>query len=241
VAGSLCKILRSQRPLIHEAETTSAGLSWAALQWLEDHVEPGMRTLETGAGLSTIIFAAGGSEHIAITPVAEEELAVRRVCASLTVDASNVRFMIGPSETLLPSLPSSAALDLALIDGAHGFPYAILDWWYLAARLRIGGAMLLDDAYLPTVLAIVDGLRGVDSWHVDAPISDRTVLIRKLGDELPPDVWPGGALGGRESFRYLPLPHRLRAAAKHRIFSTAVGKRVVALRHDARRRTRIVK
>ena len=233
MAGSICEALRSLRPLVHEGGSTSAGLSWEALQWLEDHVEPGMRTIETGAGLSTIVFASCGAGHIAITPVAEEELAVRAICASMAVDASSVRFIIRPSEVVLPSLPASP-LDLVLVDGAHGFPYAILDWWYLAGRLRIGGTMLLDDAYVPPVLAILDGLRKVPSWRIGPPIGDRTVPIQKVGDELPSGVWPGGSFGGRQSFRYLPLRRRLRAAFKHRVFATAVGRRAVALRHESR-------
>jgi hypothetical protein len=43
--------------------------------------------------------------------------------------------------------------------------------------------------------------------------------------------WPGGAFGGKQSFRYLPLSWRLRAAFRHRVAGTAAGRRAVALRH----------
>ena len=213
MSASITATLRLQRPLIHEGGRTCAGLSWEALEWLEQNVARGAATLETGAGLSTIVFAAAGARHVAITPVADEADAIRRACSALGVDASAVEFVLAPSEVALPSL-EPAPLDVVLIDGAHGFPYAILDWWYLAGRLRTGGAMLLDDAYLPPVMAILDGLRGVPSWRIDGPISDRTVLLHKLGDELPPAVWPGGAFGGHQSYRYLPLRRRLVAAVR---------------------------
>ena len=230
---SITQLLRSERPLIHEHGRTCAGLSWEALAWLEQHLEPEMRTLETGAGLSTIVFAAAGSMHIAVTPEADEETAVRTACGSLQVDDARVRFLLGPSEDVLPGL-TERDLDLVLVDGAHGFPYAILDWFQLGRRLRVGGAMVLDDAYLPPVLAILDGLRGVPSWRIEGPISDRAVLVRKLGGDLPPDVWPGGRFGGRESFRYLPLRRRLTAAPRHRLLSTGLGELAV----KARRRRR---
>ena len=234
--GTVTQALRAQRPLIHEDGRTCAGLSWEALEWLEFNVRPGMRTLETGAGLSTIVFAASGATHIVVTPEAAEEAPVREACRSLGVGVDGLRFVIGPSEEMLPELPERE-LDVVLIDGAHGFPYAILDWWHLGRRLRLGGGMLLDDAYLPPVLAILDGLRGVPAWRVEGPISDRTVLVRKLTDGLPPAVWPGGPFGGRESFRYLPLSRRLVASTRERALSTRLGKLAIAARRNARGRS----
>jgi 8-oxo-dGTP pyrophosphatase MutT (NUDIX family) len=227
--------LRMRRPLIHEGGQTCAGLAWTALGWLEDHVEPGMETLETGAGLSTIVFAASGATHIVVTPEAAEEAAVRAACEEFGISAERVEFVIGPSEEVLPVLPKRE-LDLALIDGAHGFPYAILDWWQVGRRLRLGGRIVLDDAYLPPVLAILDGLRGVPSWRVEGPISDRTVVIQKLSDELPPGVWPGGPFGGRQSFRYLPARRRYVAAARQRVLQTPLGEVAVGARRALRSR-----
>ncbi len=232
--GSVTEVLRARRPMIHEDRRTCAGLSWEALQWLETTVSPEMRTLETGAGLSTVIFAARGASHTVVTPVADEEAAIRSLCASLQVDDSNVEFVIGSSEDVLPTL-GDAPLDLVLVDGAHGFPYAILDWWFLSRRLEIGGVMLLDDAYIPPVLAILDGVRDVPAWRNEGPVSNRTVALRKLSDERPPAVWPRGRFGGAESFRYLPLGRRLPAALRHRALATALGRRAalaVAGRRD---------
>ena len=90
-----------------------------------------MATLETGAGSSTLAFAAGGAEHVAITPDGGEEARIRAKARALGIDDSKVSFRIGPSHELLPAL-EERPLDLCLVDGAHGFPYPILDWWYLA-------------------------------------------------------------------------------------------------------------
>ena len=231
--GAVTQLLRERRPLIHEGGRTCAGLSWTALEWLEEHVEPEMATLETGAGLSTIVFAASGARHVAVTPEADEEIAVRAACRDLGVEANSVEFVLGSSVDVLSDLPTDD-LDVVLVDGAHGFPYAILDWWQAGRRLREGGLMLLDDAYLPPVLAILDGLRGVNSWRVEGPISDRTVLLRKLSDELPPSVWPSGRFGGYQSFRYLPLRRRLVASTRHRMLSTRLGELAVELQRTRR-------
>lgn len=233
MARSLTDELRAAPPGLHGQGDEYWGLAWAALAWLERNVHEGMKTLETGAGSSTIVFAAAGAEHEAVTPDADEEGRIRGACERLGVDSSSVTFRIGPSHEVLPSL-KRRELDLVLVDGAHGFPYPILDWWYLAPRVRVGGLMLLDDAYMPPVAAIVDALRAQPGWEVAAAIGHRTVAVRKLSDELPHFDWLGERVGGRMSFRYLPGMRRAAASVAHRAFTTELGLRAVAL---ARRNT----
>src|SRR5918992_5227680 len=124
LTGSVTAELRSAPPGLHGEGDEYWGLAWAALEWLEGHVEPGMATLETGAGSSTIVFAARGAEHEAVTPEAAEEERIRSTCERLGVDDGGVRFLLGSSHTVLPRW-QARPLDLALIDGAHGFPYPI--------------------------------------------------------------------------------------------------------------------
>jgi hypothetical protein len=224
--------LRASPPGLHGAGDEYWGLAWAALGWLEDNVSSGMATLETGSGSSTLVFAAAGAEHEAVTPDAEEEVRIRRECERRGIDSSSVRFRIGPSHEVLQQW-EPRALDLVLLDGAHGFPYPVLDWWYVAPHVRVGGLVLLDDAYMPPVRVLVDALREQPAWEVAAAVSPRTVAVRKVAEGLPPFDWHGERIGGRMSFRYLPPARRAAASLRHRVFSTPLGLRAVAL---ARRR-----
>ena len=225
--------LRASPPGLHGDGDEYWGLAWAALGWLEDNVTAGMATLETGSGSSTLVFAAAGAEHEAVTPDAEEEARIRRECERRGIDSSSVWFRIGPSHEVLPRL-EPRALDLVLLDGAHGFPYPVLDWWYVAPHVRVGGLVLLDDAYMPPVRVLVDALREQPGWEVAAAVSPRTVAVRKVAEGLPPFDWHGEPIGGRMSFRYLPPARRVGASLRHRVFSTPLGLRAVAL---ARRRS----
>jgi hypothetical protein len=202
------------------------GLAWEALEWLEHNVDDGMATLETGAGASTIVFAARGADHEAVTPAADEEERIRRACRERGIDDSRLTFHIGRSQDVLPELPSRE-LDLVLVDGAHGFPYPVLDWWHLAPRLKTGGRMLLDDAYLPGVSAVVDYVRASDAWELEDPVSFRTARIRKLRDDEPPAGADALASRGRMSFAYLPPRRRAVASVRTRVFSTRPGLWVV--------------
>ena len=219
--GSLTDSLRRSPPSLHDSPDYW-GLAWEALAWLEENVQEGMSTLETGAGASTMVFAASGARHHVVTPDAEEERRIRAACDERGIDASNVTFLIGRSHEVLPELEAQD-LDLVLVDGAHGFPYPILDWWYLAPRLREGGRMLLDDAYLPGIASIVDYARASSAWNLEAPISFRTACIRKLRDGDPPNEADAQAARGHMSFAYLPPGQRLVASARTRIFSTRAG------------------
>lgn len=233
---SLTKELRDRPPGLHGAGNEYWGLAWPALEWLERTVEPGMRTLETGSGASTLVFAARGSEHEAITPAAEEEERFRVECRRRGIDDSHVRFRIGYSHEVLPQLERND-LDLVLIDGAHGFPYPILDWWHVAPRLKLGGRIVLDDAFMPPVGMLVDSLRAQPAWEIAERLGGRTVVVRKTGEQLPDFEWGGERLGGRMSFRFLPPGRRLVEAVTQRISRTPLGLAAVRV---ARRRSGLI-
>jgi predicted O-methyltransferase YrrM len=235
VTRSLTDELRSLPPGLHGEGNEFWGLAWPALRWLEREIKPDMATLETGAGSSTLAFAAGGAEHIAVTPDASEEERIRAQADRLGIDHSKVRFEIGPSHEVLPRL-AARPLDLVLVDGAHGFPYPMLDWWYTAEQLKVGGRMLLDDAYMPPVAALVDALRAQPGWDVGENAGYRTVVVRKTADSIPHWDWEGERIGGRMNFRYLPARERAVAAVRHRFFSTRPGLAVVGL---VRRRSKL--
>jgi predicted O-methyltransferase YrrM len=111
---------------LHGAGDEFWGLDWAALAWLERELEPGLGTVETGAGTSTIVFAAAGTEHEAVTPDPTEEKRIRAECDRRGISTARLSFRIGLSHEVLPTL-AERPLDLVLIDGAHGFPYPTLD------------------------------------------------------------------------------------------------------------------
>jgi Methyltransferase domain len=232
VATPLTDALRAAPPGLHGAGEYW-GLAWSALGWLEEHVQQGWSTLETGAGASTLVFAAAGTEHEAVTPDPDEETRIRRECRSRGIDSSGVRFLFGPSHEVLPRW-TPRPLDLVLIDGAHGFPYPVLDWWHLAQHVKVGGVVLLDDAYLPAVGAIVDYVRASPAWELEPAVSFRTALVRKVSDEQPPFEAGADAAHGKMRFGYLPPGRRVVASARQRVFSTRAG--LWLLRHVNARR-----
>jgi hypothetical protein len=121
------------------------------------------RTLETGAGLSTALFAAIGTHHTCVTPGRPEVERLQAYFDSRGIDGSRVAFDVAPSHVSLPR--GSGELDLVLIDGGHGFPMPILDWFYAGERLRPGGVLIVDDLPLPAVRTLMAYVDRDDRWQ----------------------------------------------------------------------------
>jgi hypothetical protein len=100
---SFVDLLFEYRPQVHHGETemsrtparAESGLdeaTWNSVPWqasgcygiskdlaefLNTSVQPGWKTLETGSGISTLIFAHWGAVHTAVTPNAAEASVLR--------------------------------------------------------------------------------------------------------------------------------------------------------------------
>jgi hypothetical protein len=118
---------------------------------IAETVEPGMHTLETGSGLSTVIFASAGTAHTCVTPSPDEAARILAYCADHEISTERLRFELGVSDEVLPRLADGPPLGLVFVDGNHGFPTPMVDWFYAGSRLVPGGLLILDDIQLPAV------------------------------------------------------------------------------------------
>ena len=78
------------------------------------------------------------------------------------------------------------ALDFVLIDGAHRFPFPILDWHFTEPRLRVGGIVAVDDYPMPSVKILHDFLIGEDEWELIQRFQ-RTAFFRRRRETV--NVW----------------------------------------------------
>src|SRR5579872_886951 len=124
-------------PRVHpsEGQLIAWGLQRPILEFLDAFVGEESKTLETGAGMSTILFALKGATHTCITPFPEEVDRIRNYCTQHRISLQKVDFRVDLSATVLPDL-GSVELDVALIDGCHGFPTPFMDWYFTAAKLK---------------------------------------------------------------------------------------------------------
>lgn len=161
---------------LHAEGNANWQLSDDVVDYLKQHLKPGMRTLETGAGLSTVTFAACGALHTAVTPAQAEVSAIKQEMQRRGVSDEHCQFLVGYSQDILPQ--QSGELDLALIDGGHGFPIPQVDWTYIAPRLKVGGILIVDDVDLWTGKILVDFMREEPGWEHLETLRGRTAIFR---------------------------------------------------------------
>lgn len=176
--------LLTSPPGLHGSGEVTYGLSEDTLRFLDDNVTAGSSTLETGAGLSTLLFAFKQATHTCITPNASEVERLQRHCATRGVSTDRVRFVVDRSQRALPKLEEHAhSLDLVLIDGGHGFPVPFVDWLFTAPRLRVGGVLVVDDTQLWTGAVLRDFLLAESAWRPEATFS-HGCAFRKVADDV---------------------------------------------------------
>ena len=238
-ARSFIDILYSEKPLLHHGETELSrpidaselllnAKQWNAIadrdichgidvdlaQFLFRTVASGWHTLETGSGLSTLIFLERGAWHVAITPNAEESVRIQRWAAEHGVDTSRLTFVALASEQHLPHAQYES-LDCVLIDGKHAFPWPILDWFFAARMLRRGGLMILDDIDLWPVRVLADFLLSDKPRWECVEKFDRSMCFRKLTESVEDVAWHMQPLLYKAQQRY--SFRRIKAALKRRL------------------------
>lgn len=183
--------LLSFHPQLHQDEHGEP-ISWAigddVLRFIADHAVEGSRTMETGAGMSTIVFSHSRCSHTAIAPSFDEFEKIRTFCREYGIDLGQTTFIEGFSETTLPQLIDTKDLDLFLVDGRHAFPSPYIDWYYGARMLRVGGLMVVDDTQLLTGAVLRDFMAEDGFWD---PIVDfsKTTVFRKKRDGFECVEW----------------------------------------------------
>ena len=80
------------------------GLTEEALQFIDEHVNDRCNTLETGCGLSTVVFALTGSRHTVIAPAPSEFEITRSYCRDRGIPTHQIDFIAEPSQKVLPVL-----------------------------------------------------------------------------------------------------------------------------------------
>jgi hypothetical protein len=151
-------------PQVHPRTNGAWSTDPACYEYMASLLKPEARTLETGLGVSTVLFALWGCQHACVVHSEKEVAACRQHLESRGISAESITFHIGPSERILPNLKLQD-LDLVFIDGCHGFPLPTIDWFYAASMLRAGGVAVLDDAQLPQVrLGLFEFLNRDPRW-----------------------------------------------------------------------------
>lgn len=175
--------LLQARPMLYEDHTGRLynwQMSDEVMCFLETHVTEFSTTLETGAGVSTVLFALKCAKHTCIVPFEREVNRIKTYCCEHKIATDKITFEMAYSDRCLPNLKTDG-LDLILIDGGHAFPIPFLDWFYTADRLKVGGLLLIDDTQLWTGHSLKMFLLQEPEWKLEVDFPPKTVVFKKVG------------------------------------------------------------
>jgi hypothetical protein len=202
--------LLQDRPIFHDRGTNRWDAPPDTLRAIQETVQVGNRTLETGCGASTVVFIAQGAHHTAIAPHADEHEQVRDYLKKIDIDSSGLTSIVGSSDLILPDLCRDRFLDAALIDGAHAFPYPAVDWHYITSALKIGGKLFIDDIPIPAVADVFRFMESDPNWRRDAILDEQAAAFSLICEPHRPWNWTLQSFNRRFYYGFIPLSRRIR-------------------------------
>jgi hypothetical protein len=142
---------------------------------------PAPTVVETGAGATTLLFLLLGAQDL--TSIAPDEELRDRIYAegaSRGIDTSALNFIVSRSELALPQLCDPArTIDVAFMDGGHGWPTVFVDFCYMNAILREGGILFLDDCQLYSVRQLALLLQRQPEFQLLSLLAGKLAVFRK--------------------------------------------------------------
>ena len=78
------------------------------------------------------------------------------------VENGDVEFIEGPTQKTLPQYNFSHKVQIALIDGAHGYPFPDMDYYYFYPIIETGGLLLVDDLQIPSIRRMFEIIKEED-------------------------------------------------------------------------------
>lgn len=155
-------------PSLHrhgDGQKANWGVSDSVLRFIARHSGPESKTIETGAGLSTVAFVMSGAEHHAVFPESYLTKTVPDFLDEKDIPHRNFHMHNGQSQDVLPNMEESD-FDIALIDGEHAFPIPFMDWYYLSRRMKTGGLLIIDDTQIWTGHVLKTFLSCEPEWRL---------------------------------------------------------------------------
>jgi FkbM family methyltransferase len=126
-----------------------------------------VRTVETGCGASTIMFARYAEQHTAYCTDDRESSNSNVLYAQgfPGFHRERVNWIYGPPQRTIFARPLERPVDVLLIDGPHGYPFPELEYFGLYSCLQPGSILIVDDIHIPTINNFYQFLLQDDSFR----------------------------------------------------------------------------
>jgi hypothetical protein len=140
------------------------------------------RSVETGSGKTTLLFSHLSRDHKVFAKEGDNH-SITVVRDSPLLERSTVKFIEGPTQITLPQHKFEQKLQLALLDGPHGYPFPELEYYYLYPHLETNAMLIVDDIHIPTINRLFDFLSEDEMFRLQEVVDTTAFFVRT---EAPP-------------------------------------------------------
>jgi hypothetical protein len=156
--------------------------SLSAIARHAERIGPIRHTVETGSGKSTLLFSHLSSDHRVFA--IDDGASISQVRASPLFCSENVTYIEGPTQITLPQYRFSQRLQIALIDGPHGYPFPDLEYYYFYPVIERGGLLLVDDLPIPSIARMFDIIKSDDMFELVEVVEDQLAIFSRTDAPL---------------------------------------------------------
>jgi hypothetical protein len=175
-------------PRWHNAGSVSRKVLCAIAQYAEQ-LGPIKHSAETGSGRTTLLFSHLSAHHLVFAR--DIGRSVSQAKKSPLVNAQNVTFVEGPTQITLPNYSFTHKIQMALIDGPHGYPFPDLEYYYFYPLIETGGLLLVDDIHIPSIGRMFDVIKADDMFNLLEIVGHLAIFERSEAPLIDPhsDSW----------------------------------------------------
>lgn len=168
----------------------AGGLNDAVLRQIS-LLPPARYSVETGTGKSTILLSHLSSHHTVFTQDDSGFGDSLSKVRSSPLLGNNVSFVVGPTQVTLQLHKFTSPIEIALIDGPHGYPFPELEYYFIYPHIVEGGYLIVDDTHIPTVTRLVEFLRDDDMFSLETVVRTTAFFKRTSAPTFDPtgDGW----------------------------------------------------
>lgn len=155
-----------------------------------EQIGPIHHSVETGSGKTTLLFSHLSENHIVFAK--DDGKSITRVKESPLFNAETVTYIEGATQRTLPSYKFNHNVQIALIDGPHGYPFPDLEYYYMYPLIETDGLLLVDDIQIPTITRMFEIIQASDMFELLEVVKDLAFFRRTAASLIDPEScsWP---------------------------------------------------
>lgn len=167
-------------------------------------------SIETGSGKTSLLFSHL-SEHHKVFAVNDGN-SVSVVKDSPLLNKISYELIEGPTQITLPKYQFTEPIQLAYLDGPHGYPFPDLEYFYVYPQIQKGGLLIIDDILIPSIHHLYKFLKA-DEMYEELELIGTTAFFRRTNAETFNPYADGWWLQGYNKKNY-PIPINLKIVLK---------------------------